>query len=102
MTAPGYAGQRFYSSMYGRLNARDPSGSTATAPSDSSVPQSWNRYAYAGSDPINSNDPTGLDTCVFDDDGQLVNDQPPENRPKPGMIRSDLGKREVSWSGFGE
>jgi len=55
----------------GRFNTPDPSNGTATAPSNPSVPQSWNRFAYADSDPINNNDPTGLDTCFFDDDGQL-------------------------------
>jgi hypothetical protein len=31
---------------------------------DPAKPQSWNRYSYASSDPVNSNDPTGL--CIID------------------------------------
>lgn len=35
-------------------------------------PGSWNRYAYAGDDPANNNDPSGLDvTCSFVD-GQFI------------------------------
>jgi hypothetical protein len=53
---------RYYSNAYGRFMTPDPASSSANA----NDPQSWNRYAYAGGDPTNSNDPTGLDfelTC---------------------------------------
>jgi hypothetical protein len=30
---------------------------------DPNDPGSWNRYVYVGGDPINGNDPKGLDTC---------------------------------------
>ena len=52
-----YADQRFYASSYGRFNTPDPYGGSA-GPSD---PGSWNRYTYAGGDPINKGDPTGLE-----------------------------------------
>jgi RHS repeat-associated protein len=51
-----YADQRFYASGYGRFNTADPMKSSAGA----NDPGSWNRYAYVGGDPINSNDPAGL------------------------------------------
>ncbi len=58
-TGLDYADQRFYASTYGRFNTQDPSQSPA--PSDPSSPASWNRFSYASLDPINNNDPTGLD-----------------------------------------
>ena len=42
----------------GRFLSPDPSG--AADPTD---PGSWNMYAYAGGDPINFNDPDGLEPC---------------------------------------
>src|SRR5579863_6190110 len=72
-----YAQQRFYASTYGRFNTPDPSQRTATAPSDPSDPQTWNRFTYANSDPVNNNDPTGLDDCSLD--GYL--DNPSECTP---------------------
>jgi RHS repeat-associated protein len=56
-TGLDYANQRYYSNVQGRFMTPDPyrlSGSAAD-------PGSWNRYAYAVGDPVNSNDPTGLD-----------------------------------------
>jgi hypothetical protein len=40
----------------GRFLTPDPGGSA-----HSDAPQSWNQYAYVGSDPINRYDPKGLD-----------------------------------------
>ena len=51
-----YANQRYYSAGMGRFLTVDPYGGNAHPGS----PQSWNRYAYTQSDPINKNDPTGL------------------------------------------
>ena len=31
---------------------------------DKKDPGSWNRYVYAGDDPVNHNDPTGLDSWM--------------------------------------
>ena len=53
-----YADQRYYSSIMGRFLTPDPDNNS----SDSNDPQSWNRYAYVGNDPVNFNDPTGLCT----------------------------------------
>src|SRR5581483_8882092 len=51
-----YADQRYYASTSGRFLTPDPYRASA-APEN---PQSWNRYAYVGNDPVNFNDPTGL------------------------------------------
>ena len=63
MNAPnseGVAHQRYYAyqagAPTGRFRSPDPGGLGTADPSD---PQSWNRYAYVGGDPINFNDPTG-------------------------------------------
>ncbi len=56
-TGLDYADQRFYASTYGRFNTPDPKRRSAHARN----PGSWNRYAYTLGDPVNGNDPTGLD-----------------------------------------
>jgi RHS repeat-associated protein len=56
-----YARNRWYSSQVARFTIPDPWGGSASA----TVPQSWNRYAYAAGDPINKNDPSGL-TPIFE------------------------------------
>jgi RHS repeat-associated protein len=38
---------------------------------DITDPQSFNRHAYAGNDPVNSVNPTGLDECVDGAPGRL-------------------------------
>lgn len=61
-----YARNRYYSSVAGRFNTPDPYRGSAKPHN----PGSWNRYTYAGGDPINNNDPTGLYICtdgVYDD-----------------------------------
>jgi len=55
-TALDYADQRYYASSYGRFNTADRLASSAMA----GDPGSWNRYSYAGGDPINRSDPKGL------------------------------------------
>jgi RHS repeat-associated protein len=57
-TGLDYADQRFYASTYGRFNAPDPDSGSA----DPSAPGSWNRYSYTLGDPVNGNDPSGLDS----------------------------------------
>lgn len=52
-----YAVNRYYYNAWGRFVSPDPSTGSIRL-SDS---QSWNRYLYMGDDPINGNDPTGLD-----------------------------------------
>lgn len=54
-----YADQRYYSNITGRFLAPDPSGL-----GDPSDPQSWNMSTYVQGDPINFNDPEGLDINV--------------------------------------
>ena len=51
-----YTRNRYYSSNLGRFMSADPYVSSG-GPAD---PGSWNRYAYAGNDPINLYDPRGL------------------------------------------
>jgi RHS repeat-associated protein len=60
-----YAGQRYYSSGTGQFFTADPMG-LAGAKSDD--PVSWNRYGYAGGDPINRFDPSGSYWCYADGD----------------------------------
>jgi RHS repeat-associated protein len=56
-TGLDYARNRYYASTYGRFMTADPYGGSA----DAADPGSWNRYAYVNGDPVNSNDPSGLD-----------------------------------------
>ncbi len=51
-----YARNRWYDSAMGRFTTPDPYGGSATLTN----PNSWNRYAYVGGDPVNFNDPSGL------------------------------------------
>ncbi|MEK7996384.1 MAG: RHS repeat-associated core domain-containing protein, partial [Planctomycetota bacterium] len=51
-----YADQRYYTSAWGRFLTPDPA-----EPGDPSNPASWNLYAYVQGDPVNFNDPAGLD-----------------------------------------
>jgi RHS repeat-associated protein len=65
-----YALARFYGTRFDRFTSMDPlQGSVFD-------PQSLNRYAYAGNDPINSSDPTGMLhgrlTCLLDVRGDCV------------------------------
>ncbi len=55
-TGLDYADQRYCSASLGRFMTPDP----YMASGGRSDPQSWNRYAYAQADPVNSHDPTGL------------------------------------------
>lgn len=48
---------RKYHSTQGRWISPDPAGLAAAEPTN---PQSWNRYAYAGGNPLNAVDPMGL------------------------------------------
>jgi RHS repeat-associated protein len=52
-----YARNRYYSSTVGRFMSADPYRGSMTLES----PRSLNRYAYVGDDPVNINDPSGLD-----------------------------------------
>jgi RHS repeat-associated protein len=62
-TGLDYAMNRYYSSGSGRFMSPDPYTNSA-GPAN---PQSWNRYGYAGNDPVNRIDPMGLNVCSPDD-----------------------------------
>jgi RHS repeat-associated protein len=55
-----YADQRSYSSQFGRFMTPGPNGASA----HTSSPKSWNRYGYVLGDPINTADPSEMDTTV--------------------------------------
>jgi RHS repeat-associated protein len=55
-TGLDYARARYCSSSQGRFTSPDPLGASAKA----SDPQSWNRYAYVGNNPLAFSDPSGL------------------------------------------
>jgi len=63
LTGLDYANQRYYSNVQGRFMTPDPHRGSA----HTGNPQSWNRYGYVLSDPVNGSDPTGLDqACEMD------------------------------------
>jgi RHS repeat-associated protein len=55
-TGLDYADQRYYFSTLGRFMSPDPSKASGGA----SRPNSWNRYTYVSSNPVNLDDPHGL------------------------------------------
>jgi RHS repeat-associated protein len=59
--SPGldYAGQRYYGNAMGRFLTPDPYMASNGGPGDVADPGSWNRYTYAGGDPVNYYDPEG-------------------------------------------
>ncbi len=59
VTALDYAQNRYYSSTIARFTSPDPS--EPFAPTN---PQSFNLYAYVQNDPVNLNDPEGLDITI--------------------------------------
>jgi len=96
-TGLDYADQRYYASSFGRFTTPDPYMASG-GPADS---QSWNRYAYVRSDPVNRFDPAGLADfsvngyCYSCLDGYIYiaggGDKPPQrpksddtDRPVPG------------------
>ncbi len=65
-TGLDYAANRYYSSIWGRFLSADPYGGGSGGPGDPADPESWNRYAYAGNDPVNFYDPPGLEDDAVD------------------------------------
>ena len=61
-----YALNRSYSALVVKFTSIDPSRTSAS----SAEPQSWNRYAYTGNDPVNKTDETGLDDSDAQDPGE--------------------------------
>ena len=66
-TGLDYAKNRYYSNTLGRFLSADPYLNSAGLGN----PGSWNRYAYTSGDPVNKNDPRGLEECLdcIGDDG---------------------------------
>ena len=58
-------GARYNTSQMGRFMTTDRNNAGASA----TGPQSWNGYAYAGNNPLNSTDPDGLTTVACVDNG---------------------------------
>jgi len=54
-----YANARYYNNSFGRFWSPDPAGNA-----HANDPQSLNRYRYAGNDPVNNSDPSGLDSIL--------------------------------------
>ena len=71
-TGLDYAVNRYYASGTGRFLNPDPKSGSAKA----ERPQTWNLYAYAGNNPVNSIDPRGLnqDECQIPTTGDLIPD----------------------------
>jgi RHS repeat-associated protein len=55
-TGLDYAHARYYGNVQGRFTSADPFAGSATVAN----PQTFNRYAYVGNNPVNMNDPTGM------------------------------------------
>jgi RHS repeat-associated protein len=62
-----FAEARMYQNKHGRFTAVDP----LLASSSPINPQSFNRYAYTGNNPINAIDPSGLTTCMLKSSGAV-------------------------------
>jgi RHS repeat-associated protein len=63
-----FAQARYFGSSLGRFTAVDPLASSATPGS----PQSWNRYAYVGNNPLVRIDPTGMIDLYYNRKGELL------------------------------
>ena len=87
-TGLDYAQNRYHQPGHARFLTPDPFGGSARAAN----PGSWNRYAYSGGDPVNNNDPNGLDV-VDNVDGQMfcLNQQ----------LYAETGNVEDCWAGVG-
>jgi len=55
-TGLDYTQARYYGNTQGRFTSPDPFSGSATIAN----PQTFNRYAYCGNNPVNSTDPSGL------------------------------------------
>ena len=88
---------RYYDPARGRFTTPDPYESSGHPQN----PLSWNRYAYVTGDPINMNDPTGLEGSNDDDEngdrampeGPFWGSMPVAPLPTPNC---DRGRPDVS------
>ena len=93
---------REYSATQGRWESPDPAGMAAVDPSD---PQTWNRYAYVGNNPLSNVDPMGTRPCqsvpcrsYIDDPGSY---EPGTNNPGAGEPSDPGGDYGGSPTGVG-
>jgi len=66
-TGLDYADQRYHAPGTGRFLTPDQYTAKGGGSGNLEDPGNWNRYAYAGGDPINHRDPFGQDWCWVDD-----------------------------------
>jgi RHS repeat-associated protein len=78
-------GARYLASQMGRFVSPDPTGGHLDNP------QSLNRYAYVGNNPLNFIDPTGLDCVYLNDAGTGVESVDPERDTDIGECQSNGG-----------
>jgi hypothetical protein len=76
---------RYYASGQGRFASVDP----LTASARAAGPQSWNRYAYVGNNPLSNTDPTGMDS------EDAVNDPADDNSPAAEEQRQRQQQQQV-------
>ncbi len=88
-TALDYARNRYYARTIGRFTSVDPLGGSLANP------QSLNRYSYAGDDPVNNSDPTGLSTAAED---RLAELQYMGLIPYDNVTVSNVNPQLLSWS----
>jgi hypothetical protein len=62
---------------------------------DAIIPQSWNKYAYVNNDPINFNDPTGLDENSIGDYPCYVGVGEGRELTVCSLLLLQVGKREI-------
>ena len=97
-TGLDYADQRYHQPGMGRFTSPDP----YTASGGPSDPGSWNRYAYAGGDPVNGYDPYGLLTLIVGGFGNSENpDWAQPGTPFSNEVFKTFGEQPVlfPWSG---
>ena len=97
-TGLDYAQARYYGNTQGRFTSPDPFSGSATIAN----PQTFNRYAYCGNNPVNSTDPSGLAAggLLFNIHG--ANDSLDFSRGSTGSkshasMNDDIGDAEASY-----
>ncbi|MBI4820421.1 MAG: RHS repeat protein [Deltaproteobacteria bacterium] len=81
---------RLYDPSLGRFLSPDPE------PPSSNEPRFWNRYAYAGADPVNLGDPSGRETLMQ----SMVALSIPTSGLSPRLLNSQLGNEFLIAAGF--
>ncbi len=95
-TGLDYADQRYHSPGTGRFMTADPYQANGGGNGNPRDPGSWNRYAYAGADPINHKDPTGQDWCWVGDYFDCLVTQPGAN---PGDFQISISLQLANLAG---